>query len=400
LVTAIAVTAPTVTITATWTAIGIGAFAGNSAVTVTTSTQTGLYVDPAAVSIPKGLTAQATALALYGGGSAVNVTTGASWSSSNAGVASVGASTGLITAVTTGTATVTASYGGFTAPTAVTVVTAVLESIAVTPPDVVVIPTSTQAFTATGTYSDGTTANLTGSATWTSSNTSVATVGASTGIATATSTPGVAVISATSGAITGGTAFIVSVPSGSPTLDSITATPNTVVLVFSADVDNLQVNPGAWTVGIIGNPVNVAPVTVTAVSVVGATVTLTTTTQTGGATYVLNVPPGAIFSVTGYPWLGPFAQDFTGGAGLTNTFVVKVIDAQTLLVTFQRPVLETGTHGALQTVNYSLNEDNPAILGVTAVTAAQYLVFTMPQTYGTEYTLTVSNVWDVFNNPI
>jgi hypothetical protein len=78
-----------------------------------------------------------------------------------------------------------------------------LQSIAVTPVDPTVPPDGTQQFTATGTYLDGSTENLTSQVTWASSSPSIATVNA-TGLATAL-VNGVSTISATSGAIQGNT---------------------------------------------------------------------------------------------------------------------------------------------------------------------------------------------------
>ena len=54
-----------------------------------------------------------------------------------------------------------------------------LTSIAVTPANPSILIGASQQFTATGTYSDGSTQNLTSQATWTSSNTGVATINAS-----------------------------------------------------------------------------------------------------------------------------------------------------------------------------------------------------------------------------
>ncbi|TMC63782.1 MAG: ATP-dependent DNA ligase, partial [Chloroflexota bacterium] len=74
-------------------------------------------------------------------------------------------------------------------------------------------------FTATGTYSDGSTQNLTSSATWASSSTTVATITAA-GLATGAS-PGTSQVSATSGAVRGVTTLTV----GPAALVSITVTP-------------------------------------------------------------------------------------------------------------------------------------------------------------------------------
>ncbi len=59
-----------------------------------------------------------------------------------------------------------------------------LVSIAVTPPTATIGINATQQFTATGTFSDNSTKDVTTQSTWTSSNTGTATVGAATGLAT------------------------------------------------------------------------------------------------------------------------------------------------------------------------------------------------------------------------
>ena len=82
-----------------------------------------------------------------------------------------------------------------------------LVSIAVTPANPSVVVGATQQFTATGTYSDASTADLTGDVTWASSPTAVATItagGLATGVAEGTTT-----ISATLGAVVGSTTLTV-----------------------------------------------------------------------------------------------------------------------------------------------------------------------------------------------
>ncbi|MBL0313930.1 MAG: putative Ig domain-containing protein [Holophagaceae bacterium] len=82
-----------------------------------------------------------------------------------------------------------------------TVVGPVVTAIAITPSAPTVTAGATLALTATGTYSDGTTANVTNSATWSSSNTAVAIIGSTTGIATGI-TVGTSTIFASLGAVT------------------------------------------------------------------------------------------------------------------------------------------------------------------------------------------------------
>ena len=100
-----------------------------------------------------------------------------------------------------------------------------LVSIAVTPADPSIASGQTQQFTATGTYTDASTADITTEVTWASSNTDVATIGESTGLATAVAA-GTAEITATQGAISGGTTLTVTAAE----LVSIAVTPAEVVL--------------------------------------------------------------------------------------------------------------------------------------------------------------------------
>jgi len=89
------------------------------------------------------------------------------WMSSNMQVATVDA-TGFVTAVGAGTTTITANStnGPFTASTTLTVTAATLNTITLTPPAVSVAVGLSQQLKATGIYSDGTSADLSGSVAW------------------------------------------------------------------------------------------------------------------------------------------------------------------------------------------------------------------------------------------
>jgi len=93
-----------------------------------------------------------------------------------------------------------------------------LASLVVTPADSSIVVGSTQQLTATGTYSDGSTSNLTSSVSWASSDSRITTVSSS-GLATSPAL-GTAVVTATSGSINNHTNLTVS-----PALVSIAVTP-------------------------------------------------------------------------------------------------------------------------------------------------------------------------------
>src|SRR4029077_5341597 len=85
-------------------------------------------------SIAKGLTEQYTATGTFNDGSTLNLTSQATWTSSNPSVATISAS-GLANGAGAGSTTIEASLNGMNGLTGLTVTPAVLQSIAVTPPN-------------------------------------------------------------------------------------------------------------------------------------------------------------------------------------------------------------------------------------------------------------------------
>lgn len=118
--------------------------------------------------------------ALYEGGAEITVTAQASYSSSNAAVASVNAS-GRVVPIANGSAVITVSFDGKQAQMPVTVNVLTLESISLSPQNVVLYGLSkTQGLTLTGHYSDGSTASIgPGQAVFASSHIGIATVNSS-----------------------------------------------------------------------------------------------------------------------------------------------------------------------------------------------------------------------------
>lgn len=154
-----------------------GSFVGSATLTVAPPQLVSSNLSPSNPSVPLGRTQQFSAVGTYTDGSTRDLTATAVWSSSNPAVATVSA--GVATSVGMGTTTILASSGAVSASTTLTVTPPVLASIALSPSAVRIVlgvGQQTQQFTATGTYTDGSVRDLTDTATWTSSNTSVATV--------------------------------------------------------------------------------------------------------------------------------------------------------------------------------------------------------------------------------
>lgn len=162
------------TITAT-----LGAVSDAAALTVTSAVLNSIDLSPTAPIIPKGSNVQLTAQGNYSDGSVVDLTSVVTWSSAATSVATVGNTSGkgLVHAVAVGTSNVSATYLGETGTTNVTVTSATLNSLQITPPSPTVAKGFNQQFEVVGTYSDGTSINLTSAVSWTIGNNSVATIG-------------------------------------------------------------------------------------------------------------------------------------------------------------------------------------------------------------------------------
>ncbi len=193
------------TLTPGSTSIGITSGAVSSSVTLTVgaSVLASIAVSPSAPAIPLGTTQQFTATGTYTDRSSQDITTTVTWSSSSAGVATISNATGsngLATSSGTGSTNITATLGAISNSASLTVGTAGLVSISVTPVNSSIFVGTTQQFAATGNYTDGSTQDLTSSATWASSMAQVASVAG--GLAVGTGT-GSTSITATSGTIQG-----------------------------------------------------------------------------------------------------------------------------------------------------------------------------------------------------
>ncbi len=200
-------------------AVGCG---GGGTVSSGSSKLISITLSPSSSTIPDGLWQQFTVTGSYSDGHKQNVTGAATWASSNSGVATVGSSTGVATAVAPGTTTIVASYGGFSESATLTVTPAVLASIAVEPSLSSIAVGTTEQFTAKGLFTDNTTTDLTTSVTWSCSPSEVAVVSVesgSQGLVTPVAS-GTAIITARLGTISG-TATLVVTGGNAATFDNI-----------------------------------------------------------------------------------------------------------------------------------------------------------------------------------
>ncbi|PYX94040.1 MAG: hypothetical protein DMG67_02630 [Acidobacteria bacterium] len=219
------VTAGNLTGTTTISALS-GALRASVQLTVSNATLSSISVTPSNPTVPLGRLVQFTATGNYSDSTHHNLTDAVAWSSGTPTTATVN-SLGLATTKTQGSTLINATLGSTTGTSTLSVTAAVLDSIQISPTNSKVILPATQQFTATGIYSDNHTQDLTSTATWSSSDPNVATIGSSTGLATAVG-PGTTTISATFNAVTGSTSLTV------VALTSIAISPSDPNVVFGS----------------------------------------------------------------------------------------------------------------------------------------------------------------------
>ncbi|MGB6475912.1 MAG: Ig-like domain-containing protein [Candidatus Sulfotelmatobacter sp.] len=210
----------TFTVTAT-----SGSISGSVSAAVSASNLLTITVLPANPIIAQNTTQQFSATGNFNDGSTHNLTAEVTWNSSDKTDAPIGSASGLAKGLAPESgATITATLGTISGTATLEVTNATIVSISVSPTGRTIAPGTELAFTATGTFSDSSTQVLTTDATWTSSNTAVATVGTG-GVATAIG-PGTANISAAFGGVSESASLTVS----SVTLQSIAVSPATAVM--------------------------------------------------------------------------------------------------------------------------------------------------------------------------
>ncbi|MDD4414491.1 MAG: Ig-like domain-containing protein [Oscillospiraceae bacterium] len=295
-----------------------GAVSGTASLTVNpVPVLTSVTVAPATATILVAGTQQLTASPLDQN-SAPFVGATVTWSSSDSAIASVNATTGLVTGISAGVATITATaVSGATTVTGTSSITVnavpVLTTITISPANPTIITGATQQFTATGLDQNGVALVTQPTFTWASGTPATGTIDAATGLFTAVAV-GTSTITATSGAVSGNTLATVSAPA--PVLTSVTVAPATATILV-AGTQQLTASPldqnlapfvGAtitWsssdntkaTVDVNGLVTGVAAgsATITATAVSGAI------TVTGTSQITVNTPPPVLTSVTVNP---------------------------------------------------------------------------------------------------
>lgn len=200
-----------------------GGVTGTAPLTVSGATLSSIAISPISAVLAPASTLVYQAVGTYSDGSTQTISNSVTWSSSATSVATIGAGSGQATGQSAGTATITAKLGAVSSTADLVVEASALQSISVSPSPTTLPAGFEQQFTATATFGDGSTQDLTNSVTWTSSPLSVATISNTTnlrGLASSVSA-GTATITAKFGSVVGTASLTVN----NAALNTITVTP-------------------------------------------------------------------------------------------------------------------------------------------------------------------------------
>ncbi|MUK39473.1 hypothetical protein GNP82_18205, partial [Aliivibrio fischeri] len=161
----------------TITAVKDGVMSNDGRLTVTAAALESIQITPAVVSlVAKGNSQQYTAMGFYSDETSRELTQEVSWRSRDTSIATI-SEAGLVVGVGVGNSTITAVKDGVMSNDGrLTVTTAALESIQITPAVVSLAKGNSQQYTAMGFYSDESSRELTQEVSWRSRDTSIATI--------------------------------------------------------------------------------------------------------------------------------------------------------------------------------------------------------------------------------
>ena len=147
-----------------------GTISASAILQITPAVLNSISITPANTSLAAGSTQQFVATGKYSDGSTVAITNSVSWATSAPSVATI-SNSGLAQAIAAGQSAVSASLGLVTGQTTLTVSSPTVVGLSLSPSDPSTQLGSKVQFTATETYSDGSTKSLSSGLTWKSSNT-------------------------------------------------------------------------------------------------------------------------------------------------------------------------------------------------------------------------------------
>ncbi len=155
----------------------LGSISGNATVSVSNATLSSLQITPDTPSLVVGTQLQLRAIATYSDGSQKDVTTQVTWSSADEALLRAlngDGQQGLLVALASGATTVTALLDGMQDSTPINIATASLVSLSISSSKTILDSAEQQQLTLTGTFSDGSSQDLTQQAAWRSATPTLA----------------------------------------------------------------------------------------------------------------------------------------------------------------------------------------------------------------------------------
>lgn len=357
-------------------------------------TITSIVLSPSTQSTPKGLAVPYTATAFYSNLTNANISSSVTWKTSNPTVATI-SSSGIATSLAVGTTTITAtvivgSAAVSSNSVSLTVNAPALTSITITPTAATVAKGLNTSFTAQGTYSDGTTADISNLVTWLSANTTISTIN-STGVATGvangstTVTASLSGISSLTAAFTVTSASIVSITVSPTTFSTPKGTPVTYTAQATYTDGTISNVSGSVTWTSSSNTVATINSSGIAASLAVGTTTITASTIVGGNVLssngaALTVAAPALTAITINPTTATVAKGlntnftaqgaYTDGTTSNLTSQVTWSSGNTSIATINSTGVATGLSVGSATVKASVNSINSptATLNVTVAT--------------------------------
>ena len=383
----------TATITATY-ATGGQTFTDTATLTVASippPPQVGLYITPSLASVNVNGTQQFQAHATFSDGTETVVTNTAtcSWTTSDGSIATIttagggrggfGGGGGLATGVAAGSVTINATYGGFSATAALTVTSPpVVKSLVILPATATIHVGQDQPFTATAFYSDGTSATVTGTATWSSSDATVAVMSVAGG--GRGGFPGGGVLG---GATATGLAIGTATVSASYTENGVTLTGTAVLTVTDPPLLSLEITPTNPTVSLLSpNQAFVATAIFTDYSTRNVTAAATWSSSDGTVAVVSNAG-GTIGRATGLKAGTSTITASYGGMSASTTLTVVAKKVTSIQVTPTNPTAVLGINQPF--VATAVYDDNTtgAVTGASTWTSSDPTVASVGTAGGT-----------------
>lgn len=294
----------------------IGAISRCATLTVTAHVVVSLAITPNTASVPKGMTATFVVTATWTDGT-TNVTSAATWTVGTPSIATR-TSGGTFSALATGSTSIVASYAGFSAPAVMNVTSPVITALSVAPTSASIAKGRSRSFVATATFSDGTTGDVTASATWTSGSiASLVSPGTFKALGTGTTT-----VTAAMGTVTASATLVVT----AAVIDAIAITPGgasvakglkqTFVATATYSDATTAVVSATWSTSPVVGTFSGATLSTTAIGT--TTVSATSSGVTGTTTFTVTAP--AITGLSISPGSASVADGLTASFVATATY--------------------------------------------------------------------------------